>query len=96
MWECLNKAHNSQQKSICFPAIGTGLLGYDKDVVARVMMEGAVAFAQQTNGVHLDISYLMYPTDTNTYKVSFGTKHVSIARTYYYYYYSCNIFFLPL
>ncbi|XP_046902166.1 protein mono-ADP-ribosyltransferase PARP9 isoform X3 [Hypomesus transpacificus] len=84
VWECLNKAHNSQQKSICFPAIGTGLLGYDKDVVARVMMEGAVAFAQQTNGVHLDISYLMYPTDTNTYKAfedGMRTLQVDLMRT---------------
>ncbi|XP_062312358.1 protein mono-ADP-ribosyltransferase PARP9 isoform X2 [Osmerus eperlanus] len=68
VWECLDKAHKSQEKSISFPAIGTGGLGYDKDVVARVMIEVAVEFAQKNNGVHLDISYVMYPTDTDTYK----------------------------
>ena len=79
-------AHRSQEKSISFPAIGTGVLHYDKDVVASVMIEAAVKFAQKNNGVHLDISYVIYPTDTHTYKVSFGTIH-SIFRTYYYYCY---------
>lgn len=67
VWKCLTMAASKQQLSISFPAIGTGMLGYEKEVVAKVLMDSAVAFAKQS-ATYLDIYYVIYPSDTVTYK----------------------------
>lgn len=67
VWKCLTMAASKQQLSISFPAIGTGMLGYEKEVVAKVLMDSAVEFAKQRS-MYLDIYYVIYPSDTSTYK----------------------------
>ena len=42
---CLQEAEQSQFLSIAFPAIGTGALGYDKDIVAQLMCQPVIEFA---------------------------------------------------
>ncbi|KTF83270.1 hypothetical protein cypCar_00029798 [Cyprinus carpio] len=36
--DCLNKAESMRKASVVFPAIGTGNLGFPKDLVARIML----------------------------------------------------------
>lgn len=68
--KCLIMAARKPHQSISFPAIGTGMLGYEKEVVAKVLMDSAVEFAKQRD-MYLDIFYVIYPSDTATYK-AFG------------------------
>uniref|UniRef100_A0A8C7JAW0 Macro domain-containing protein n=1 Tax=Oncorhynchus kisutch TaxID=8019 RepID=A0A8C7JAW0_ONCKI len=42
-------AQKKQLSSISFPAIGTGVLGFNKQEVAQIMMDTAVTFAKQNN-----------------------------------------------
>ncbi|KAK6301841.1 hypothetical protein J4Q44_G00278940 [Coregonus suidteri] len=66
--KCLGMAQNKQLSSISFPAIGTGMLGFNKQEVAQIMMDTAGKFAQQNNGMNMDIYYVIYPADTETYR----------------------------
>uniref|UniRef100_A0A4W5MPG2 Macro domain-containing protein n=1 Tax=Hucho hucho TaxID=62062 RepID=A0A4W5MPG2_9TELE len=66
--KCLGMAQKKQLSSISFPAIGTGVLGFNKQEVAQIMMDTAVKFAQQNNGMNMDIYYVIYPADTETYR----------------------------
>nr|XP_046212837.1 protein mono-ADP-ribosyltransferase PARP9 isoform X3 [Oncorhynchus gorbuscha] len=66
--KCLGMAQKKQLSSISFPAIGTGVLGFNKQEVAQIMMDTAVKFAKQNNGMNMDIHYVIYPEDTETYR----------------------------
>ncbi|XP_029620540.1 protein mono-ADP-ribosyltransferase PARP9 isoform X2 [Salmo trutta] len=66
--KCLNMAQKKTLSSISFPAIGTGMLGFNKQEVAQIMVDTAVEFAKQNNGTFMDIYYVIYPTDTETYR----------------------------
>ncbi|XP_029540687.1 protein mono-ADP-ribosyltransferase PARP9 isoform X1 [Oncorhynchus nerka] len=66
--KCLSMAQKNQLSSISFPAIGTGMLGFNKQEVAQIMMDTAVKFAKQNNGTNMDIHYVIYPEDTETYR----------------------------
>ncbi|XP_024243590.1 protein mono-ADP-ribosyltransferase PARP9 isoform X2 [Oncorhynchus tshawytscha] len=66
--KCLGMAQKKQLSSISFPAIGTGVLGFNKQEVAQIMMDTAVKFAKQNNGTNMDIHYVIYPEDTETYR----------------------------
>ncbi|XP_020315977.1 protein mono-ADP-ribosyltransferase PARP9 isoform X2 [Oncorhynchus kisutch] len=66
--KCLGMAQKKQLSSISFPAIGTGVLGFNKQEVAQIMMDTAVTFAKQNNGTSMDIHYVIYPEDTETYR----------------------------
>ncbi|XP_046555591.1 protein mono-ADP-ribosyltransferase PARP14-like isoform X2 [Haliotis rubra] len=46
MLDCLQRASQDAHKTIAFPALGTGNLGYPKDVVAQTMIETAQQFHQ--------------------------------------------------
>nr|XP_046210723.1 protein mono-ADP-ribosyltransferase PARP9-like [Oncorhynchus gorbuscha] len=48
--KCLSMAQKS-----AFPAIGTGVLGFSKQEVAKIMMDTAVTFSQHNNGMNMDI-----------------------------------------
>lgn len=43
---CLRQAEQTQLASIAFPTIGTGALGYDIDIVAQLMCQPVIEFAQ--------------------------------------------------
>lgn len=58
------------EKSIAFPAIGTGNLDFPKDEVAKVMMGQVLTFAEQVyKGSKLDVCFVLYPPDQDTVKV---------------------------
>lgn len=65
--ECLVYAATNY-KSIAFPAIGTGGLGFKKDEVAQIMLHAVVSFAQKASQ-KMEIYFVIYPSDTETFKV---------------------------
>ena len=57
--------------SISFPAIGTGNLGFPKDLVASLMLEKIISFSSQKQPKHLKkIVIVLYPGDAQTIKVT--------------------------
>lgn len=65
--KCLEEASKSGHKSIAFPAIGTGKLNYDKDVVAKTMFAGVEKFSlsNQSSSVR-DVKFVIFPSDNDT------------------------------
>lgn len=56
--------------SIAFPAIGTGNLGYPKDLVASSMLDEILAFSSKKKPVHLkEIVIMLFPGDPQTMQV---------------------------
>ena len=66
--ECLQNAAKNKYKSIAFPAIGTGNLGFDKKEVAWIMAHAVFDFAHNCQ-TEIDVMFIIYPTDDQTYKV---------------------------
>ncbi|XP_036396903.1 protein mono-ADP-ribosyltransferase PARP9 [Megalops cyprinoides] len=66
--KCLDKATWSKHTSISFPAIGTGNLDFSKQEVAQVMMRAVSDFAQKYQGKKMDVSFVLYPSEADTYK----------------------------
>lgn len=68
--DCLGKAEGSGMTSISFPAIGTGNLGFPKDLVASVMLDEILAFSSKTQPKHLKkIVIILYSGDAQTIQV---------------------------
>ncbi|EMP38337.1 Poly [ADP-ribose] polymerase 14 [Chelonia mydas] len=64
--ECLQTAEQLSLKSITFPAIGTGNLGFPKPVVAKLMFDQVFEFSHKKNFQSLqDVHFLLYPNDTD-------------------------------
>lgn len=56
--------------SISFPAIGTGNLGYPKDLVASLMLDEILAFSQEKKPVHLkEVVIMLFAGDVQTLQV---------------------------
>ena len=67
----LEKASQIGCTSIAFPAIGTGILKYPRDVVARVMLEKILSFGEKNPETTLkDIRLALISSDTATIKVA--------------------------
>lgn len=66
--ECLQAAGKSNYKSISFPAIGTGALGFSKDESALIMLNAVVDFAQKFQK-KLEVFFIIYPYDHETFQV---------------------------
>ncbi|RXM33976.1 Poly [ADP-ribose] polymerase 14 [Acipenser ruthenus] len=65
----LRMAESDSEKSIAFPAIGTGNLGFPKDKVAKIMIEQVLDFAERVyKGSKLDVFFVLYPPDQGTVK----------------------------
>ncbi|XP_046342281.2 protein mono-ADP-ribosyltransferase PARP14-like isoform X2 [Haliotis rufescens] len=63
--DCLQEAHSKRYQSIAFPALGTGNLGYPRDVVAKTMMETVEQFGQDNPGSSLqEVKIVVYHKDT--------------------------------
>ncbi|XP_051564336.1 protein mono-ADP-ribosyltransferase PARP9-like [Myxocyprinus asiaticus] len=73
--DCLRKA-SRECESISFPAIGTGLLGFQKQVVAQIMTDAVVEFGKSNTGKKLDIFFVVYPKDDEMMK-AFDNEIVS-------------------
>lgn len=59
-----------------FPAIGTGNLGFPKDLVASSMLDEMLAFSSQKQPKHLKrVVIILYPGDTLTIQVKKETKN---------------------
>ncbi|XP_035532032.1 poly(ADP-ribose) polymerase family member 14-related sequence 1 isoform X1 [Morone saxatilis] len=65
--DCLDKAEDSGLSSISFPAIGTGNLGFPKNLVASLMLDKILAFSSKKQPKHLKkVVIILYSGDANT------------------------------
>ncbi|XP_009947420.1 PREDICTED: poly [ADP-ribose] polymerase 14-like [Leptosomus discolor] len=64
--KCLEIAEELSLKSITFPAIGTGNLGFPRSVVAKLLFDKVFEFSSK-NGVNSleEVHFLMHPKDTD-------------------------------
>ena len=70
MKKLLLKASKSGMVSIAFPAIGTGNLGYPRDVTAHCMYEAVAEFSKDNPRSKLkDIRFWVYDKDQPTIQV---------------------------
>lgn len=60
----------SAYKSISFPAIGTGNLGFRKQEVAEIMMDAVAEFAKRNSSKKLDINFVVFPKDVEMMEVN--------------------------
>ncbi|XP_073711243.1 poly(ADP-ribose) polymerase family member 14-related sequence 1 isoform X2 [Misgurnus anguillicaudatus] len=68
--ECLNQAEQRQQKSIIFSAIGTGNLGFPKDVVIGSMLDLALKFSSKRSTRNVQVvAFALHPKDAQTIQV---------------------------
>nr|XP_055063231.1 protein mono-ADP-ribosyltransferase PARP14-like [Misgurnus anguillicaudatus] len=58
--DCLKKADALQMTSVSFPAIGTGVLGFPKDLVARIILSEVQEFTPQNLR---EITVILHPSD---------------------------------
>ncbi|XP_044073699.1 protein mono-ADP-ribosyltransferase PARP9 [Siniperca chuatsi] len=65
--DCLWLAFTNNHKSISFPAIGTGGLGFDKKDVAQIMSSAVVNFAQNVS-LKIEVYFVIFPTDKDIFK----------------------------
>ncbi|XP_036417757.1 poly(ADP-ribose) polymerase family member 14-related sequence 1 isoform X2 [Colossoma macropomum] len=65
--KCLGEAEQQQQKSIVFPAIGTGNLGFPKTLVASLMLDSVLKFSKKRSSKHVqEVVFALNPIDTQT------------------------------
>ncbi|KAK5611703.1 hypothetical protein CRENBAI_011808 [Crenichthys baileyi] len=67
VFECLVTAANAHHNSISFPAIGTGNLGFHKRESASIMSNAVALFAER-NSSKLQVYFVIYPSDNDTYQ----------------------------
>ncbi|KAM8749622.1 poly(ADP-ribose) polymerase family member 14-related sequence 1 isoform 1-T1 [Acanthopagrus schlegelii] len=68
--DCLDRAEDTGLTSISFPAIGSGNLGFPKDLAASLMLDEIIAFSSKTQPKLLkEIVIILYPGDTKTIQV---------------------------
>lgn len=65
--ECLWMAITNKHKSIAFPAIGTGNLGFDKKEVAEIITNAVSTFAKNSRSA-LDVHVVIFPSDNRTFQ----------------------------
>ncbi|XP_073490626.1 protein mono-ADP-ribosyltransferase PARP14-like isoform X2 [Aquarana catesbeiana] len=66
---CLALAEQNQRTSISFPAIGTGNLGFSKDLVAFLMFNEIFQFSCQNKVQNLlEVNFVLHPSDSDTIK----------------------------
>ncbi|XP_032368806.1 poly(ADP-ribose) polymerase family member 14-related sequence 1 isoform X2 [Etheostoma spectabile] len=67
---CLGKAEEGGLTSISFPAIGTGNLGFPKDLAASLMLDEILAFSSKKQPKHLKkVVIIIYSQDARTIQV---------------------------
>lgn len=59
-----------RHKSISFPAIGTGGFHLQKQEVARIMSDAVADFAQKVQ-TKMEVDFVIFPSDSETFKVVF-------------------------
>lgn len=70
--KCLHIAEELSLKSITFPAIGTGNLGFPKSVVAKLLFDKVFEFSSKNRVNSLEeVHFLLHPKDTANIQVSY-------------------------
>jgi poly [ADP-ribose] polymerase 10/14/15 len=70
MRKCLEEAHHQDCRSIAFPAIGTGNLGFPREVVAKEMFKVVKKFQKDFSKTSVqDIRFVIYQMDSHTFQV---------------------------
>ncbi|KAL8607983.1 hypothetical protein ACOMHN_005538 [Nucella lapillus] len=68
--KCLTEASRGHHRSIAFPVLGTGALGYPPEVVADTMLSALAQFQQTTPSTSLrQAAFVVYTTDKENLKV---------------------------
>ncbi|XP_030198904.1 protein mono-ADP-ribosyltransferase PARP14-like isoform X1 [Gadus morhua] len=78
--DCLNRAEDQGLTSISFPAIGTGNLGFPKDLVASVMMEAVSKFNKEPRCLKT-VVIVLYPKDQETIQVFTDALNKQLPKT---------------
>lgn len=74
--ECLEIAEELSLKSITFPAIGTGNLGFPRSVVAKLLFDKVFEFSSENRVNSLEeVHFLLHTKDTATIQVSYCGFH---------------------
>lgn len=70
--KCLEIAEELSLKSVTFPAIGTGNLGFPRLVVAKLLFDKVFEFSSK-NGINSleEVHFLLHPKDTANIQVSY-------------------------
>ncbi|XP_069139611.1 uncharacterized protein [Argopecten irradians] len=69
MRNCLKEADKKNCKTISFPALGTGNLGYPKDLVAHTMFDTVKKYFQEKPDSCVEgVNFVVYPKDRATVK----------------------------
>uniref|UniRef100_A0A3B5ME99 Poly [ADP-ribose] polymerase n=1 Tax=Xiphophorus couchianus TaxID=32473 RepID=A0A3B5ME99_9TELE len=77
--DCLDLAEKTRLSSITFPAVGTGNLGFPKNLVATLMLDKFLEFSSQRQSKNLKkIAVVLYPGDAQTIKVMKNKNHCNI------------------
>ncbi|XP_077305871.1 protein mono-ADP-ribosyltransferase PARP14-like isoform X2 [Lithobates pipiens] len=64
---CLSESEKKKLRSITFPAIGTGVLGFPKRAAASFMFEEILKFSSKSNSQHLrEVNFILHPKDKET------------------------------
>ncbi|KAK2906310.1 poly(ADP-ribose) polymerase family member 14-related sequence 1 [Channa argus] len=86
--DCLDKAENAGLASISFPAIGTGNLGFPKDLVASMMLDEIIAFSKKHPKNLKKAVIILYSGDAQTiqvfsdeFKMKFPTATIDLVST---------------
>ncbi|NXA17797.1 PAR14 polymerase, partial [Ibidorhyncha struthersii] len=70
--KCLQIAEELSLKSITFPAIGTGNLGFPRSVVAKLLFDKVFEFSSKNRVNSLqEVQFLLHPKDTANIQVSY-------------------------
>ncbi|NXV71204.1 PAR14 polymerase, partial [Atlantisia rogersi] len=70
--KCLEMAEELSFKSITFPAIGTGNLGFPKSLVATLLFDKVLEFSSKNRVNFLkEVHFLLHPNDTDNIQVSY-------------------------
>uniref|UniRef100_A0AAR2JBB2 Poly [ADP-ribose] polymerase n=1 Tax=Pygocentrus nattereri TaxID=42514 RepID=A0AAR2JBB2_PYGNA len=65
--DCLKKAEHQKMASISFPAIGTGNLGFPKDLVSSILLRGIHDFSANVQPQYLkEVTVIVHPSDKET------------------------------
>ncbi|XP_071091170.1 protein mono-ADP-ribosyltransferase PARP14-like isoform X2 [Haliotis cracherodii] len=71
----LKKTHQSNWKTMAIPALGTGNLGYSRDLVAKLMYDTVVQFGKDNPDTTInDVLFIVYPGDAKTIQ-AFEAEH---------------------
>ena len=76
--KCLHMAVKDNCFSIAFPAIGTGMLGFSKSEVAHIMTKAVQVFSSSYRGNCMDVHFVIYPSDEDTFQVLIYTIFVVV------------------